>query len=78
LIGFVADKTNQPAAGLLREDVEKLLRSRRVDEPLVEEYLKCLDEADFRRFAPGQVTEAEASAFYEQAANILTRLGKFF
>jgi hypothetical protein len=78
LIGFVADKTNHPAAGLLREDVEKLLHSRKVDEPLIGEYLKCMDEADFRRFAPGQVTEVEAGVFYQQAANILTRLGKFF
>jgi hypothetical protein len=78
LIGFVADKTNHPAAGLLREDVDKLLKNSKVDAPLIEEYLKCLDEADFRRFAPGRITESEARAFYEQAANILAKLGKFF
>lgn len=78
LIGFVADKTNHPAAGLLREDVDKLLKNSKVDAPLIEEYLKCLDEADFRRFAPGRITDSEARAFYEQAANILAKLGKFF
>lgn len=78
LIGFVADKTNHSAAGLVRNDVEKLLRNREVEEPLVEEYLQCLDEADFRRFAPGNVSDEEAKAFYIRAASILEKLGKYF
>ena len=49
---------------------------REVDDALIEEYLRYLDEADFRRFAPGQNTEADARAFYERAAEMLERLGK--
>lgn len=78
LIGFVADKTNHSAAGLVRNDVEKLLRNRKVEDALVEEYLQCLDEADFRRFAPGNVSDEEAKAFYVRAASILEKLGKYF
>lgn len=78
LIGFVADKTNHPAAGLVRNDVEKLLQDRKVEKPLVEEYLQCLDDADFRRFAPGNVSDEEAKAFYTRAASILEKLGKYF
>lgn len=76
LIGFVADKTNRPAAGLVRGDVEALLRERRVDDELVDEYLRYLDEADFRRFAPGDHSETDARAFFERAAEMLERLGK--
>ncbi|RMH77555.1 MAG: protein BatD [Calditrichaeota bacterium] len=77
LIGFVADKTNRPAAGLLREDVEKLLRRQGVDEPLIQEYLKYLDEADFRRFAPAQADTATAQQFYQGAEEVLVKLGKY-
>lgn len=78
LIGFVADKTNRPAAGMVRQDVEKLLANKNVDAALVADYLNCLDEADFRRFAPAQATEEEAKSFYHRAEEILVRLGKYF
>ena len=78
LIGFVADKTNHAAAGVLRDDVEKLLRNRKVDAEIVDEYLNCLDEADFRRFAPGDMSDEEANSFYKKAEEILVKLGKYF
>ncbi len=78
LIGFVADKTNTPAAGLLRDDVEKLLIDRKIDSRLIGDYLKLLDEADFRRFAPGDETAEQATEFYHQAEVLLSKLGKYF
>lgn len=78
LIGFIADKTNRPAAGMLRQDVEKLLANKKVDAALVTDYLNCLDEADFRRFAPAQATDEDAKSFYHRAEEILVRLGKYF
>ncbi|MCB0296034.1 MAG: hypothetical protein KDH84_12260, partial [Calditrichaeota bacterium] len=77
LIGFVADKTNQAAAGLLREDVERILINHKVEAPLIHEYLKYLDEADFRRFAPGEMTVEAAGEFYHQALEMLSKLGKY-
>ncbi|NIW78813.1 MAG: hypothetical protein GWN16_04830, partial [Calditrichae bacterium] len=77
LIGFVADKTNQSAAGLMRDDVELLLKHHNVPEGLIIEYLKYLDEADFRRFAPGQIAANEAHTFYKDAEQILVKLGKY-
>lgn len=77
LIGFVADKTNQAAAGLLREDVERILIHHKVEAPLISEYLKYLDEADFRRFAPGEMTMEAAGEFYRQALEMLSKLGKY-
>ncbi len=78
LIGFVADKTNTPAAGLVRDDVEKLLMERKIDSQLIADYLKLLDEADFRRFAPGDVTPEQATEFYHRAETLLSKLGKYF
>lgn len=78
LIGFIADKTNRPAAGMLRQEVEKLLANKKVDPALAADYLNCLDEADFRRFAPAQATDEDAKSFYHRAEEILVRLGKYF
>lgn len=78
LIGFVADKTNHAAAGLLRDDVLKILKERELESSLIDEYMKCLDEADFRRFAASAITSEEATAFYNRALEILAKLGKSF
>ncbi len=78
LMGYVADKSNTAAAGLLRDDVVKILKERDVDAQLQEDYLKCLDEADFRRFAQGASDAGQALTFYNSAKDILVRLGKFF
>jgi hypothetical protein len=78
LMGYVADKTNRSAAGFVRDDVAEIMKSKEVDSDLVDEYFKCLDDADFRRFAPGQNSEREAGSFYNQAEKILVKLEKFF
>ena len=78
LLGFVADKSNQASAGLLKDDVKKILQEKAVQDTLIQEYLQCLDEADFRRFAPGEASEESAKSFYQRAAEILENLGKYF
>lgn len=78
LVGYLADKTNQSAAGLVRDNVVELLQQHRVGEEMQSEFLKCLDEADFRRFAPGQVVDSEMEASYQNAEKILIQLEKYF
>ena len=78
LIGYVADKTNRPAAGLLRDEVVQLLRKNKVEQSLEADYLKCLDEADFRRFAPGETAANEMQEFYRKTEKVLVALEKYF
>lgn len=78
LMGYIADKTNKSAAGFVRDDVAEIMKSKEVDSDLVDEYFRCLDDADFRRFAPGQNSEREAGSFYDQAEKILVKLEKYF
>ncbi len=77
LVGYLADKHNRPAAGLVKEEMEKLLKTSQVPEDLQTDFLKCLDEADFRRFAPGSVNPEEMNEFYQQAEKLLVRLEKY-
>jgi hypothetical protein len=78
LLGYVANKTNQSAAGFVREDVQKILDQKKVDDELSNNYINCLDEADYRRFAPGRNSEADAGSFYNKAEDILVRMEKYF
>ncbi|MEL6822499.1 MAG: hypothetical protein AAFP70_12105, partial [Calditrichota bacterium] len=78
VVGFVADKCNVSATGLLRDDVDELLRKQQVNDELVRECLKYLDEADFKRFAPGSDNAEGAEAFYQRAEELLEKLGKHF
>ncbi len=76
-LGYIADKTNRSAAGLLKEDVAALLKNYQVEENLIQEVIKLLDEADFRRFAPSQMNGKDARNFYERAEDLLIRLEKY-
>jgi hypothetical protein len=78
LVGYLADKSNRPAAGLVRGDIEALLDESSVNEDLVNKVLKCLDEADFRRFAPGSTTNTAMQDFYKHAEKLLIQLEKHF
>jgi hypothetical protein len=77
LLGYIADKSNLSASGLMREHVAGILAERQVDDALIQRLLKCLDEADFRRFAPAQATPEAAQQFYDEAAAILEQLSKY-
>lgn len=78
LIGYLADKTNRPAAGLLRNEIEELLKKSDIATEIQTEFIKCLDEADYRRFAPGKASEADLKDFYQRAEKILIQLEKHF
>lgn len=78
LIGYVSDKTNRSAAGLLRSDVQHLLQRAGVQEKLQNDFLSCLDEADYRRFAPGNVTTEQMNTFYKQTEKVFVELEKYF
>ncbi len=78
LIGFIADKTNRSAAGLTREDLHTILSENQVAESLQKEFFACLQEADFKRFAPAQATREEGERCLHQAEQILKDLMKYF
>lgn len=77
LLGYVADKTNRPAAGLVKTDLNEILASKKVEPQVIEELIGFLDEADFRRFAPVAENGANAREFYQKAERILIQLEKY-
>jgi len=76
LLGFLGDKLNIPAAGIITDEVEGMMRNRHIADEVVDSYLKCLQLCDFQRFAPANSTLSQMKNFYEHAKQAIIALEK--
>ena len=74
LIGYVADKLNIAAAGLITDDVEMQLLTRNVPEEKVKKFVACLKTCDYQRFAPAVSKLDEMKKFFEEARASIVEL----
>ncbi|MYF60534.1 MAG: protein BatD, partial [Gammaproteobacteria bacterium] len=63
LEGFLADKLNIAAAGMIRDEVRDRLAALGVDTEAAEPYMECLEECDRQRFAPPTASAEERARF---------------
>ena len=83
LMGFLGNKLNIAEAGLITDEVERILNEKQVKAEVIHEYLDCLHACDFQRFAPAQSPDhlskkikkenrgKAMQEFYEQARRAL-------
>ena len=76
LLGFVADRLNLPAAGLMTDEVKVKLEERGVDISVISEMLVCLGACDFHRFAPGENALTEMETHFQKAKEAIIKLDK--
>ena len=76
LLGFVADRLNMPAAGLMTDEVRTELEERGVDTSVISEMLACLEACDFHRFAPAEKALTEMETHYQKAKEAIIKLDK--
>ncbi len=76
LMGFLGDKLNIAAAGIITDEVEGLMQSRGVDEQVIKQYLACLQMCDYQRFAPSNARLDEMKGFFDQAKRAIVVLEK--
>lgn len=74
LMGFLGNKLNVAEAGLVTDDIQKLLEAKKVAPEVVSAYITCLHICDFQRFAPSQANGAEMKQFYDQAQNAIAQM----
>ena len=74
LVGYIADKLNLAAAGLVTDDIEKQLRSRSIPEEKIRSFLDCLNTCDYQRFAPSDATLQKMQEFYAKARTAMVEL----
>jgi hypothetical protein len=76
LLGFLGNKLNVAEAGLITDDVARMLTEKRVGSEIIQEYLNCLQTCDFVRFAPAASNGKAMQEFYEQSRRALEAMEK--
>lgn len=73
LWGYVGDKLNMPVEQLSRENIEEKLSSRGVDNETVSKFMSALDECEYERYAPGDVS-GNMSRTFESAMTAIMEI----
>lgn len=76
LMGFLGDKFNISAAGIITDEVEELMRTKGVAEQVIKQYLTCLQVCDYQRFAPSDAKLEAMKQFFDQAKQAIVALEK--
>ncbi len=73
LWGYISDKLSIPVSLLSRDNVEDALNNYGVDEILIKELLKAIDECEFARYAPSNESQT-MDKVYSNIINVISRL----
>jgi len=74
LLGFLGDKFNIAAAGIITDEVEGLMKKHALPAEVVSQYLSCLQMCDYQRFAPSSAKLEEMKKFFDEAKNAIIAL----
>ncbi len=78
LIGFVGDKTNRATSGLTQETIQQIFQQHQVPDEIQQQFFNCLQQADFKRFAPAQASAEEGHQCLQKAEQLLKVLSRYF
>jgi BatD DUF11 like domain len=73
---FLTGKIGRPVSGMSRDELRAALASIGASHRLVDATVSALDLCDRARFAPGSITQEEASASIDQAGEIIEEFEK--
>lgn len=76
LEGFLADKLNIAAAGMIRDEVRDRLGAMGIATEAADPYLECLEECDRQRFAPPTASAGERSRFLGQVESAMAAMAE--
>lgn len=76
LHGFIADKLNLDVAGLISDEVTKLLQERALSPELVSSVSHCLQMCDYSRFAPSNQEKDDLIKLLDMIRNVMTEVEK--
>lgn len=73
LWGYLADKFNIPLSELSKDSVEDALTGKDVMDETVKQFIECLNNCDFARFAPGDPS-TNMDKIYNEALEIISKI----
>ena len=75
LWGYVGDKLSMPVEQLSRENISQQLSSHGVADETISRFIGALDECEYARYAPGDVT-GNMNKVYDMAMTAITRIAE--
>jgi hypothetical protein len=76
MLKFLGDKLNAAEAGLISEDIRKMLADRKVSPALIEDLFSILDTCDYQRFAPSEASEPDMQKFLKRSEKVMSDLDR--
>ena len=76
LMGFLGDKLNIAEAGMVSDEVGRMLRQRALPEEIVERYFECMRTCDLKRFAPSDASTFEMKDLLDKAEAAMLEVDK--
>lgn len=73
LWGYIADKLNMPQEHLNKDNIQSRLEEKGVEQPLIDDFIKVLDNCEFARYAPGE-GECAMDSVYEGAIDVISKM----
>lgn len=73
LWGYIADKLNMPQEYLNKDNIQSRLEEKGVEQPLIDDFIKVLDNCEFARYAPGE-GEGAMDSVYEGAIDVISKM----
>ncbi|MCH8285898.1 protein BatD [candidate division KSB1 bacterium] len=68
---YIADKLNIAAAGIVTGDLEKTLKSKNIDEDILNSYIACLKTCDLHRFASIKSSNDQMERLYDDSKKVI-------
>ena len=73
LWGYIADKLNMPQEHLNKDNIQSRLEEKGVEQTLIDDFIKALDNCEFARYAPGE-GETAMDSVYEGAIDVISKM----
>lgn len=74
LRGYIADKFNISEIGFLTDEVKEMLKSRNIDEEIINKFLELIKICDYLRFAPSDSNMEDMKKTYKESEEIIIKL----
>ncbi len=76
LMGYLGNKLNIDEAGMMTNEVRKLLNTKGVEEKDVKLLFDCMRDCDMRRFSPSDSDEDEMKLFFQKVQLVIRQIDK--
>ena len=76
VLKFLGNKLNVAEAGMISDEIRKILENRKVNTTLIDELFSILNTCDYQRFAPSEASETEMQKLLKRSEKVMSDLDR--